>query len=362
MNRLQLNRATLARQHLLARTGRKPLQVIEDLAGMQAQVPKPPFIGLWTRMKKFAPADLAKRLHDRSAVRATLMRGTLHLCSTADYFIFRPAMAEMLAASMGAVLRDRAKTFELEKITAAGKKWFDKKSSTFEALRDHLLEKFPGGDERAMGFAVRTHLPLVMVPDDSAWSFPADSDFALAARWLEKEPAAKSDAQALVKKYLAAFGPATIADAQTWSGIKNLKPIFAALREELTTFKDEKNRELFDLPDAPRPDAETPAPIRFLPEFDNLVLAHDDRSRVIDDAHRKIVVTKNLRILATFLVDGRVAGTWTTEKKRGAAQLELTAFGKLDKKTRAALEEEGEALLEFLESEAKSRAVVFAAP
>lgn len=360
MNRTELNRATLARQQLLVRTARKPLQVIEDLAGMQAQAPKPPFIGLWTRMKKFAPADLAKLVHDRKAVRATLMRGTLHLCSAADYFIFRPALAEMLAASMAGVLRDRAKTFELEKITAAGKKWFEKKSSTFEALRDHLLEKFPAGDERAMGFAVRTHLPLVMVPDDSAWSFPADSDFALAARWLEKEPDAKADAKELVKKYLAAFGPATIADAQSWSGIKNLKPAFAALREQLMTFQDENRRELFDLPNSPRPNVDTPAPVRFLPEFDNLLLAHADRTRVIDDAHRKIVVTKNLRILATFLVDGRVAGTWTTEKKRGAATLELTPFIKLDKKTRAALEEEGTALLHFLESDAKSSAVTFA--
>lgn len=355
----ELNRATLARQHLLERASRSVIQVVEDLAGMQAQVPKPPFIGLWTRMKKFAASDLSQALHEKKIVRATLMRGTLHLVSTADYATYRPALAEFLASAMTGVLRDRAKTFDPEEAVSIAKKWFTKNSTTFEALRDHFAEKYPDGDVRAMAFAARTLLPLIQVPTDATWAFPASAEFALAQKWLGVEPKKTAEPKELVRKYLAAFGPATVKDAQTWSGIKNLKITFAELRDELVVFRDEKKRELFDLKNAPRPGGESSAPVRFLPEFDNLILAHDDRSRVIDLEHRKLVATKNLRILATFLVDGRVAGIWDVEKKRSVATLELSPFATLAKKTRAQLEEEALPLLEFMEPEAKQREVVF---
>ena len=144
----------------------------------------------------------------------------------------------------------------------------------------------------------------------SRWGFPPVADFTLADAWLG-EPLATDDApEPLVLGYLAAFGPATAADAQTWSGLTGIKPVLERLRPQVRVFRDERGRELFDLPAAPRPDDDVPAPPRFLPEFDNLVLSHADRTRVLADEHRGFVVTKNLRVRATFLWDGFACGTW----------------------------------------------------
>jgi hypothetical protein len=201
---------------------------------------------------------------------------------------------------------------------------------------------------------VRLRLPLVMVPTDDRWGFPRDSRFALADGWLDEPLSGDRAPDPLVLRYLAAFGPASAADVQAWSGLKALTPVMDRLRPDLETFEDERGRELFDLPDAPRPDGDVPAPPRFLPEFDNLVLAHDDRTRVIADEHRGLVATKNLRIRATFLVDGRVSGTWTVERRGKRATLLLAPFARLAKAKVAALEEEGDALLRFLEKDAAS--------
>jgi hypothetical protein len=193
-----------------------------------------------------------------------------------------------------------------------------------------------------------------MIPNDSPWGFPADSDFTTAETWLNQPLEGMEDPRELVRCYLAAFGPATVADAQTWSGLKGLKNTFEALRSELTTFRDERGRELFDLPDAPRPSEETVAPVRFLPEYDNLVLAHADRSRFIAEKNRPRIVTANLKVLATFLVDGRVAGTWKVSRKGKAATLLLEPFEPLAAPVREALAEEGLQALRFSEEEAAS--------
>ena len=161
-------------------------------------------------------------------------------------------------------------------------------------------------------------------------------------------------------RYLSAFGPATPGDAQTWSGLAALAPVFDELRPQLRTFADERGRELFDLPDAPRPAADTRAPARLVPAFDNLVLGHADRSRIITDEHRAKVCTPNLRVLPTFLVDGFVAGLWRIERARKTATLSLTPFGKLRKKARLELTEEAQGLLRFAEPDAESFDVTFA--
>ncbi len=160
--------------------------------------------------------------------------------------------------------------------------------------------------------------------------------------------------QALARRYLGAFGPASAKDLQVWSGVGGMKAVLDGMADELVVFTDERGRrELFDLPDAPRPGADVPAPPRFLPEFDNLVLAHDDRSRVIADEHRPLVTTKNLRVRATFLLDGVVAGTWTIAVRRKVATLQIAPFGSLPKRAVKPLTAEGEALLRFAEPEAK---------
>lgn len=353
-----LNRAYLARQMLLARERVTALQAVERLVAMQAQVARPPFIGLWTRLHGFGRSELAQALHARTAVRVTSLRGTLHVMTTADYIALRGALQPMLTRGTLAILRDRAGSLDMDALDVEARKFFRKSAATFDALRDHLKTKFPTQDERAMAYAIRTHLPLVQVPTDATWGFPASADFALADTWLStKVSTASTPAEALVLRYLAAFGPATPGDAQAWSGMPGLRDTFESLRPRLVTLRDARKRELFDLPDGPRPDEDTPAPVRFVPDFDNLVLAHDDRSRIIADEHRSRVTLKNLQVRATFLVDGIVAGTWKSERKRKAAVLLIEPFGTIAKRVRAALEEEAELLLAFLEEDASEREV-----
>ncbi len=354
LTRRRLNRATLARQMLLAREEVSAVEAVERLCGLQAQEAKPPFIGLWTRVAGFRREDLHRALDERAVVRATLMRATLHLMSAADYAAFRPALQPVMTQALR-VLGTRGEGLDLDRVMPVARGLLGERPLTFEELRPLLVESFPQVNDRALGYAVRTHLPLVMVPTQDRWGFPAAAPFTLAESWLDAplsdDPSATG---ALVLRYLAAFGPATAADVQTWSGLQGMKRVLDGLRPNLRVFEDERGRELFDLPDAPRPDGETPAPPRFLPEFDNLVLSHADRTRVLADEHRGQVVTKNLRVRATFLWDGVVAGTWQVERKRQAATLRITPFAPLPQGAADALAAEGDPLLRFVDNDAAS--------
>lgn len=351
-----INRATLARQMLLAREKTTAVDAIARLIGLQAQVARPPFVGLWTRLTGFTSPDLLGPIHQRQVVRVTAMRATLHLMTASDYLLLRGALQPALTRGFLAIAKGRKATIDLERLGALGRAFFARKTVPFVELRDDIKRKFPKEDERALAYAIRCSVPLVQVPDDSPWGFPAQAGFTLADSWLGREvPAKDAPAHALVRRYLAAFGPATPADAQAWSALQGLREVFEEMRPELVTFLDERERELFDLPGAPRPDADTPAPVRFLPEFDNLVLAHDDRTRVIAAEHRPLITTKNLQVPATFLVDGMVAGTWKVERKKQAATLVLTPFGKPTRKARVEIESEGQALLQFVEPDAGTR-------
>ena len=362
LSRKALNRALLARQMLLERATASPLAAVERLVGLQAQQAQPPFVGLWTRVAAFERAALTRLLHERQVVRATTMRGTLHLMSAADYLALRAPLQPGLTAGMRSALRARAEGLDVPGIVAVARRCFEERSRTFTALRSALLEAFPGADERAMGYAVRTHLPLVMVPDASDWAFPADADFAVAESWLGKAPASDERPEPLVLRYLAAFGPASVADVQAWAGLPALRGALEGLRPKLRTFRDERKRELFDLPDAPMPPEDTPAPVRFLPGFDNVILSHADRSRIIADEHRARVTTRNLIVLPTFLVDGFVAGTWKTTRGKQAATLTLAPFARLPARAKAQLADEAKSLLRWLEPEADRQAVEFEGP
>lgn len=336
---------------LLHRSDVSVVDAVARLCGMQAQEPKPPFVGLWTRLVNFRRDDLHRTLHEREVVRATLMRGTIHLLSAADYRSLRLTLQPVLTRAV-AGLGPRAAGLDLEALLPVAYSILREQPRTFGELRPLLAARFPEVDERALGFAVRTHLPLIMVPTPDRWAFPANAAFALAERWLDT-PLDDAGPEALTRRYLAAFGPATAGDVQTWSGLPAMRAVLERLRPELRVFRDERGRELFDLPEAPRPQADTPAPPRFLPEFDNLLLSHGDRSRVLADEHRRQVLgAKNGRVSATFLVDGFVAGTWRVERQKQAAILHLSSFAPLPVGAAAALAEEGEALLHFLEEDA----------
>lgn len=364
-----LNRATLARQMLLAREEAGSAAAVVRLGGLQAQLARPPHVSLWSRIEGYRREDLIEAVARRELVRATMMRGTLHLVSSADYTSLRPVLQPMLTKGLRSVLRERADALDMDGLLRAATAYLRREGpKTFEDIRDHLESLKLPGDERARGYGVRMTLPLIQVPDGSMWGYPASAAFTLAEDWLssperpqeKRTPEEREDA--LVTFYLRAFGPASVADAQTWSGVNPLKAAFERLRPRLLTFRDERGKELFDLPDAPRPDPDTPSPCRFLPEFDSLLLAHDDRSRVIDDAHRKLIAKPNLYILPTFLVDGRVAGTWSIDGKKKTATLEMVPFLKLSKATLTALTAEAEGLLRFVEPAAKAQEVRVVTP
>lgn len=356
-----LNRATLARQMLLERAAVTPAVAVQRLAGMQAQEPRPPFIGLWSRIEDGQREAMQRGMHERELVRGTLMRGTIHLVTAADYATFRPTIQPVLDQGLG-LLGDRAEGLDedADRVLAQAVTLLREEPRTFAELRSRLSETFPHINDRALGFLVRMKLSLVLEPIGHPWAYAANARFALADLWLEDALATASDPEALALRYLAAFGPATVADVQVWSGLRTLKPVMEALRPQLLTFRNAQGKELFDLPDAPRPDLETPAPVRFLPEFDNLLLSHADRTRVIADEHRGVVYQKgNLRLLSSFLVDGMVAGIWRVEAKRKAATLTLSPFASLSRRVQAELGEEGERLLRFLEPTATAHDIVF---
>lgn len=351
MSRADLNRALLARQMLLSRHAAGVVAAVEATAGLQAQEPRPPFIGLWSRLLGFQRGDLLTALRERHVVRATLLRGTQHLVSAADYAAWRGLMQPMLTAAFFG-LGDRTRHIDPLPIAAVARP-FMSLPRTFTDLRAHLAHAFPDeADDRAMGHAVRCHLPLVTAPDDGPWGIANDPLYVAAEEWLERPVDLQGDLQGLVRRYLAAFGPATAADMQAWCGLKGLKPVLESMAAELVVLRDAKGKALWDLPDAPRPPPETPAPVRYVPAFDNLILAHADRTRIVDEAWRPRIVSKNLQVAATFLVDGFVAGIWKTARKAKLATLTLEPFVPLATAHEAALREEGEALLRFLEPDA----------
>jgi hypothetical protein len=347
---------------LLERAAIPVVEAVERLGGMQTQEPRPPFIGLWSRLGEFAHDDLRQALYDRRLVRATFLRGTLHLVSADDYRAFRATLQPVLSRAL-AVLGERGVGLEPERVLPVARELLAERPRTFGELRPALAEVFPHANDRALGLATRMLLPLVMVPSDDRWVFPANADFTLAESWLQAPLATAADPEALLVRYLASFGPARAVDMQTWSGLQGMAEILNRLRSQLRVFRDERGRELVDLPDAPRPDPDTPAPPRFLPEFDNLLLSHADRARILAEEHRRLVyLSKNLRVQATYLLDGFVAGTWRVERRKATAVLRLAPFAAIANADAAALAAEGEALLRFLEPDAATFEVAEGAP
>ena len=355
----ELNRATLARQMLLDRETLPVLDAVGRLVGLQAQVPSPPFVGLWTRLQDFRRDDLTRLMSERLVVRATLMRATLHLMSAADYLLLRPALQPALTRSLQGIAGRRMQGIDVDELVATVREFFAREPRAFAELSAVLSELLPDRDPSALAYAVRTHLPLVQVPSGSTWGYSGRIPFTPAESWLGEPLATSQDPRNLFFRYLAAFGPASVMDFQAWSGLTRTKEKIEALKPELRSFRDEKGNELLDLPDAPLPPEDVPAPVRFVPDYDNLILSHADRTRVIADVYRPKVFLSAARVRATFLVDGFVRGAWKIEKYRRAAALVLEPFEPLADEHRHALTEEGERLARFVADGAEAVEIRF---
>lgn len=334
-----LNRATLARQLLLERADVPALDAVAHLGGLQAQEPQEPFFGLWSRLRAFDPAELSDHLVGRRVVRTHLMRRTVHLVTADDALAWRARHDTMLRQRVLGVYRDE--------LAAAGRTVMaDGEPRSMTQLARALGERWPEPEPRVLGEMLMAVVPMVQLPPRGLWRTKAGVRNVPLAVWLEREVAPLSPdgsdpvGQALLRRYLAAYGPAASADLRAWCGLAGLPAAVAALRDELITFRDERGRELLDLPDASRPDADTPAPVRFLPAFDNAILGYQDRTRIIDDAYRGLSVA-GARVV---LVDGRVAATWTVE----ADTVTVAPLGRFSRADRIAVTEEGQALAAFL--------------
>ena len=334
-----LNRATLHRQFLLDRADRTACEVVEHLVGMQAQEPFSPYYGLWSRIRSFQPDELGSLLLDRHVVRASLHRATIHLVTAADHAriepLLRPFLHRRFASSPFGFVMDG---LDVDEFTAAVTALLEEKPRTRREIADLLGARWPDRDANALGFAGSFLVPAVQVPPRAVWGRSGAAAWTTAAHWLGPAGPAAS-IEEFVRRYLAAFGPASVKDVQTWAGMTRLRPVVEAM--DLRVFTDERGRTLYDLPDAPLPDTDTPAPARFLPEFDNVLLGHDDRTRVIsdEDYRRGIIIGGK----ATLLVDGFVHGTW----KIAGDGLDVELFRPLTREQRADVEAEGARLLAF---------------
>jgi hypothetical protein len=337
-----LNRATLERQLLLRRSPLSAKAAVEHLLGLQAQNVKPPYYALAARLDGFAPEELSALMADREAVRIVTLRSTIHTHTADDCLTLRPLVQPARERELTA-FRKGLTGVDLDRLAALARDLVEAEPRTMKQLREALLAEWPDADPQALGLAARCRLPLVQVTPRGLWGRSGQVALTTAEHWLGRpaEPAPRPEA--VVLRYLAAFGPASVKDMQTWAGLTRLREPFERLRPSLLTFRDEHGVELFDLPDAPRPDPDTPAPPRFLPEFDNLLLSHADRTRVIPPAYwgRTWQGNQAHRVL---LVDGFLAGVWKPE----GDTLVVEPFGTLTDRQRQDVLAEAERMLATL--------------
>jgi hypothetical protein len=356
----RLGRATLARQLLLERSPMAPLDAVRHLVGMQAQEPLDPYLGLWSRLERFDPASLAQLLVDRGVVRIVVMRGTIHLVTVDDAAVLRPLAQPVLERELtmhrdfAPVLRD----VDLGPVLPVAKQLLDAQPLTFTELRTALAEHFPDLDPAPLAFACRNHLPLVQVPPRGVWGQKGTVRTTTLEAWSGRRLDPRPSIDEVVLRYLTAFGPSATADVAAWSRLTALAEVLERLGPRLRTFRDERGRVLHDVPDAPRPEEDVPAPPRFLPEYDNVLLSHADRTRFGSDEQRARLGFGTRAVKGTVLVDGTVSGTWVAEHDREAGRATLVVHHtRLTKKAAAAVTAEGRWMVRFKEPAASDHDV-----
>lgn len=338
----ELNRATLSRQHLLARVAVPALDAIEHLGGMQSQAPLAPYVGLWTRLEAFDPSELSQLTESRQVVRLNMMRNTMHLVSARDCLAWRGLFSQRHRADFRAHFSKSFEQVDLEALLDVAVPVLGAGPVTRAKLGMILAEHWPGVDPRALAYAATHHLALCQVPPRGVWgSVNGTAEWVSVETWLGR-PLRSEPVDELVQRYLGAFGPATVADTQQWSGLTRLREVVERL--PLRKFLGEDGQDIYDLADAARPPGDTPAPPRFLPAYDNVLLSHKDRSRVISGKRRVPLPAGNGTSEGTFLIDGMWHGTW---KIVGRA-MHVLPFAPLSLEDRDALTSEAERLLSFL--------------
>ena len=358
LSRRAVNRALLARQHLLARQpvpaadrAGAVLAMVRHLGGLQAQAPFPPYYGLLARLDGFRPEDLAGLLESRDVVRIVLMRSTIHLVTAEDALAWRPLVQPVQDQGLASNWGKQLAGADLDQVAAAGRELTTGQPLTFAELGAALTRSWPDHPADALAQVVRARVPLVQVPPRAVWGKSGLARHTPADVWLGQpltEPASRPRAlAALVERYLAAFGPATVQDVQTWSGLTRLREVVDPMRDRLRVFADENGRELFDLPDAPRPGPDVPAPARLAAEYDNLILSHDDRTRVMADDDRRQLFRQLNSFPGSVLLDGFVSGAWRLKRSRGTATVTVELFrSRIPARDRDALAAEAARVLE----------------
>jgi hypothetical protein len=351
----------LQRQGLLARSDAPAIDMIEQLVGMQAQEPQNPYLALWSRLDGFDPAELSRLLAERHAVRAQLMRATIHLVSARDCLALHPITQPVLARTFTSPWGKGLAGADVREVAAAGLELLAKRPRTRAELGALLAPRWPDADPKSLAHAVTFNTALVQVPPRGLWGETGQATWAPVETWLNRELHPNPTTDEVVLRYLAAFGPATVADIRTWSGLTGLREVIERLRPQLRTFRDEQDGELFDLPGAPLPDPDTPAPPRFLPEYDNLVLSHADRSRMFNALGPGGPFPQG-RAIGALLVDGFYGANWKLTEGDGAATLTIDGFEPQPGDEADEVDEilaEGTGLLELLAPGASERRVEF---
>jgi len=350
-----LNRVTLGRQLLLDRSERTPAQAIAHLAGLQAQAPRAPYVGLQARLARFRPEHLENLLTERVALRAHLMRNTVHLVDARDFLRFRPLFQPVMGRALTGVFGRNLAGVDRSELRAAASALLARTPLTRAELGRALAPRWPGHDPVALAHGATQLLVLVQVPPRGLWGETGPAAFTLASAWLNGHaPPAPADlaaaAEELVLRYLAAYGPATVADIQAWSGLSRLREVTERLSARsparLRPLAGPDGAALLDLAGPPPdPDPDTPAPPRFLPEYDNLLLSYAERARVIPHRRPGPLPPGHGATCGTLLVDGFWQADWKIAKGQGV--LEIRSFAALSAADRAAIAAEGERLLDF---------------
>ena len=359
LDRLTLNRTLLARQHLLERIARPPADEIEHLVGLQAQVPRDPYLALWSRLRDFHPAELERLLIERQIVRMTLMRTTIHLVTARDASTLRAVMQGVCERGFrSSPFARRLAGVDLNAVTTAGAEILTERPRTISDLGKVLATRWPDHDPEALAYAVRYLVPLVQVPPRGLWRRSGAPKVTTLEAWLGPSPRApaSSGADEIVLRYLRAFGPANAADIRTWSWLTNVRSVLLRLRPSLAIYLDEAGRELYDVRDGVFAATQELAPVRFLGEYDNVFLSHGDRSRVTGALRWGAGYIRR----GAFFVDGFLAGSWRLLAGGRGPVLSIEPRTRLSPAAHRDATEEAEALYAFMVANAGSPRIAWA--